>query len=98
MASTATAYARTRGMVSFAPEMRLLTLEAVFFELRGELLVADLEDLRGAALVARRFLQRLLDLPLLHFGDDAPRRLAQRSREIDLRPGARVVRRLRDRG
>src|SRR4029077_2493974 len=65
--------------------------QRVFLQLRREVLVADLQDLRGAAAAAGGFLQRLLDLPTLDLEQRPPRRLGQRPRQIDLRPRPSVV-------
>src|SRR5262245_2840222 len=54
-------------------------IQSVFSQLGDERLVADLQDLRGAAAVARRFSQRLLDLAALHLREHATRGVAQRS-------------------
>src|SRR6185436_13817314 len=63
---------------------------AVLPELRGKGLVADLEDLRRAAVVAASLFQRLLYLAPLELDEGAPRRLGQRPRQIDLGPRAAV--------
>ena len=58
---------------------RLELLEPVFFHLRGERLKADLQNLRGSAGAAARFLHRLLNFPPLDFQQRPLRRVGQRA-------------------
>src|SRR6202035_4086390 len=70
---------------------------AVVLQLPDEGLVADLEDLSGAAAVPARFFQRLLDLPSLHLVHHAARAPGPRPRHVDLRPGSFIALRERRR-
>ena len=67
-------------------------VDAVFPQLRDEVLVADLQELRGAALVAVGLLQRLPDLQSLDFRNGALGDVVQRPAEIEFRPWIRRFR------
>jgi hypothetical protein len=60
-------------------QLRPSVLESVLFHLREKRLETELQDFCGAAAIPAGFLERLLDLSPLDFGDHSFGRIAHRS-------------------